>query len=233
LERAVKHAIIVAGHAVARNPADPLRDESWALLPYQRGEPSAYVEHVRRGVELAAADPSALLLFSGGQSRADAGPRSEAQGYYAIAEHLDWFGHPGVRATTEEFARDSFENLLCGICRFREFTGAYPGFATIVGWRFKTSRFDLHREAIGWPRDKLRYEGVNDPERLDQALAAERANTARYIADPYSSGAFFTVKRAERNPFHRQHGYQTSCPEVAALFHHHGPEQFIGPLPWR
>lgn len=30
------------------------------------------------------------------------------------------------RALTEEHARDSFENLLFSICRFRELTGHYP-----------------------------------------------------------------------------------------------------------
>jgi hypothetical protein len=30
------------------------------------------------------------------------------------------------RALTEEHARDSFENLLFSVCRFRELTGTYP-----------------------------------------------------------------------------------------------------------
>jgi hypothetical protein len=43
-------------------------------------------------VELAARDQDALLLFSGGETRKDAGPRSEAQSYWAIAESKGWFG---------------------------------------------------------------------------------------------------------------------------------------------
>ena len=30
------------------------------------------------------------------------------------------------RSLTEEHARDSFENLLFSVCRFRELTGTYP-----------------------------------------------------------------------------------------------------------
>jgi hypothetical protein len=30
------------------------------------------------------------------------------------------------RTLTEEHARDSFENLLFSVCRFRELTGTYP-----------------------------------------------------------------------------------------------------------
>lgn len=35
------------------------------------------------------------------------------------------------RALTEEHARDSFENLLFSICRFRELTGSYPHNITV------------------------------------------------------------------------------------------------------
>lgn len=35
------------------------------------------------------------------------------------------------RALTEEHARDSFENLLFSVCRFRELTGRYPQNITV------------------------------------------------------------------------------------------------------
>ena len=227
-------AVIVAGHAVLLNPSDPASDASWSLLNFQRGEPPKYIEHVRCGVEIARPDPHALLLFSGGQSRLDAGPRSEAQGYWRIAERAGWFDTAALaaRCTTEEFARDSFENLLFGICRFREFTGRYPQRVTMVSWRFKERRFDLHRQAIHWPAERFAYAGANDPDDLDQALAAESANTAKYVADPYSSSAEFRAKREWRNPFRRQHGYFTSCPELAPLLGYEGPQTFSGELPW-
>ena len=37
------------------------------------------------------------------------------------------------RALTEEYARDSFENLLFSVCRFRQLTGAYPANITVRG----------------------------------------------------------------------------------------------------
>ena len=65
---------------------------------------------------------TALLVFSGGQTRREAGPRSEADGYLALARAFGWWGWVEVaeRATDEAFARDSFENLLFGLCRFKE-----------------------------------------------------------------------------------------------------------------
>ena len=41
------------------------------------------------------------------------------------------------RALTEEHARDSFENLLFSVCRFRELTGTYPYNITVSPFYWK------------------------------------------------------------------------------------------------
>ncbi len=232
----LNHAVIVAGHAVLTRFQQVEADESWLLLDFQKGEPKHYIRHSQRGVELAAADPQALLIFSGGQSRLEAGPRSEAQSYYAVADLHGWWGAApsGVasRALTEEFARDSFENLLFGVCRFKEFTGAYPQKVSLVSWAFKEERFHLHRAAIGWPAERFAYDGPNNPDDIEQALRAEQYAIRNYTADPYSSTEKYVRKKAERNPFRRQHGYFISCPELRPLLRHQGPEPFPGPWPW-
>jgi len=228
------NAIIVAGHAIPRDTADLFSDSSWFLLDFQRNEASSYVGHVRRGVELAAADPDSLLIFTGGQSRAEAGAQSEAAGYWGVAEHLDWFGHVDVRtrAITEDFARDSFENLLLGLCRFKEYSCSYPRHVSLVSWEFKRERFHLHREAIRWPASRFTYVGPNNPPDLPRALASESQARERYTRDPYSAGPFFQSKREQRNPFRRRHPYSQSCPELVSLFEYQGPQLFSGPLPW-
>lgn len=229
----MKHAVIVAGHAILKRFDDIEADASWMLLDFQKGEPKHYIRHVQRGVEVAAADPEALLIFSGGQSRIEAGPRSEAQSYFAIADLRGWWGCSDVagRAITEEFARDSFENLLFGVCRFKEYTGAYPDHVTLVSWAFKAERFHLHCEAIRWPRSRFTYEGPNNPDALDQALRAEQNAIRNYAADPYSSSEMYVAKRVERNPFRRQHGYFTSCPEGASVLLHRDPAS-LPEVPW-
>lgn len=59
------------------------------------------------------------------------------------------------RMITEEYARDSHENLLFSICRFSEMTGSYPNKITVVGFEFKRKRFeDIHRHSISYPIDK-------------------------------------------------------------------------------
>ena len=42
-------------------------------------------------VGIAAKDKEALLMFSGGETRKDAGPPSEAQSYWSVLGSEDWF----------------------------------------------------------------------------------------------------------------------------------------------
>ncbi|KAJ9531084.1 hypothetical protein QJQ45_000880 [Haematococcus lacustris] len=115
---------MVAGHAVyvGKDYSEASLESSWFLEPYQQlpGEAQSFVEHIRLGVLAAAEDPEAMLLFSGGQTRLAAGPRSEGLSYWVVAEAAGWFNTTGVRARsfTEEHARDSFENLLFSMCRY-------------------------------------------------------------------------------------------------------------------
>ena len=50
------------------------------------GEAQSFVNHIELGVQHASEDPDALLLFSGGQTRQAAGPRSEGLSYWVVAE---------------------------------------------------------------------------------------------------------------------------------------------------
>ncbi len=212
-----QNLILVAGHSIVRDFSRLHDDDAWFLLEFQKGEPRKYLEHIETAVRLAAADPASLLIFSGGATRAEAGPRSEALSYWLIAEQAGWWGCAEVsaRAHVEDFARDSFENLLFGLCRFRELTGSEPAHVTMVSWEFKRERFEgLHREAIGWPRDRFTYVGANNPASLEQALASEASAREKYRADPYSNSEEFRRKKDARNPTRRQHGYAVSCPDL-------------------
>lgn len=81
-----------------------LSDQSGTLqLPLKTitqipGQAQTFLDHIKLGIEAAAADPSALLLFSGGQTRQAAGPRSEGLSYWMVAEAAGWYGHQDVRS---------------------------------------------------------------------------------------------------------------------------------------
>jgi hypothetical protein len=91
LARKAKHLIVVAGHSVtvSGHLEDAGIDESdWLLLRYQKGQglPQAIHAHIQAGIEEAHKDSSALLIFSGEETRAVSGPQTEAQAYYHVAD---------------------------------------------------------------------------------------------------------------------------------------------------
>ena len=231
-----ENLVLVAAHAIyapVRALSDPALNETWFLQDFQRGEPPFYAEHVRRGVELAARD-NTLLVFSGGQTRIEAGPRSEADGYHLLAEAFCWWGHEAVaaRAALEEFARDSFENLLFGLCRFYEVAARFPARVTVVSWAFKRERFGMHRAALRFPAERFAFEGTNDPADLESARRGERHTIELFRRDPYGAHAPLADKRRARDPFRRHHAYESRCPPLAGLLRHRGPEIYGGPLPY-
>ncbi|KAJ1440600.1 hypothetical protein B484DRAFT_476628 [Ochromonadaceae sp. CCMP2298] len=238
----IVNLVIVAGHAVLRlnklSAADT-NDAAWYLLAYQKnqGFPAIISSHIKKGIDLAAADRSSLLVFSGGQTRKDVGPTSEAASYYYLADEKKWSLAVMDRVYLEEYARDSFENLLFSVCRFREVQGYYPRSITVVGFDFKGRRYaDLHRSAIGFPVSNFTYVGLPSPEQFNQerAVRGEEDATRSFEADRFGcSDPALNEKRQKRNPFYRTVPYTLACPELSELLTWCGPGEFnVESLPW-
>ncbi|GAB4816506.1 hypothetical protein N2152v2_003552 [Parachlorella kessleri] len=283
----LRNLILVACHSVytGLDFRHMEEDSSWFLLEYQKvpGQTHSFVQHIQLGVEQAAADPSALLLFSGGKTRreagpraegegywmvtaegrlvraqapqyhspgltgrvyslqgggpsgrGEAGPRAEGEGYWMVAEAAGWYGHKGVRERTftEDHARDSFENLLFGLCRFYELTGHYPDNILVVGYEFKRERFlQLHRAAVGFPQPRFEYVGT--PALNKGALQGEAKTVAAFRKDPYGCGDDLSAKRATRDPFSHGGMSRERCPALGELLDHCGPGLYPAErLPW-
>jgi hypothetical protein len=213
---------------------DPDDPSTWFLKPFQNNEPVFLIEHLRAGVELAATDATSVLVIAGGATELNAGPRSEAQSYLEIAQRHEFWGHETVapRCILEEYSLDSFLNVIYGLCRFKESSGEWPERVSICGWGFKSRRFaELHREALRWNRP-FEAIAVNEPPGLEEAALREAETRAQWTRDPYGSFEPLSAKRASRDHFGREAPYPKSCPEVADLLHHRGPELFQGALPW-
>jgi hypothetical protein len=236
----LERLVVVAGHAVyfGKHRGQATEESAWFLQSFQKGDAAYYLQHVEYGVRLAARQPGSLLVFSGGATRPEPGPISEAEGYLALAAQFDWWRHPEVaeRTVLENFARDSYENLLFGIARFREATGHYPKGLEMISWGFKRERFELHRKTIGWPEGDSRYcyHGINDPEDLAGAMRCEAQTFAAFQRDPWGVREPLRGKRVQRNPFNRAHPYAGSCPEIAALLEPQAEDgsRASGRLPW-
>lgn len=150
---------------------------------------------------------------------------------------------PFQRATTEDHALDSYQNLLFSIARFHEYTGRYPTKITIVGYEFKRARFtDLHRAALRWPIEQFQYIGV-DPINGHQSTAEEGERQNGYLPyskDLYGCHSVLLSKRRQRNLYNRFHPYYYSsyalrelldwCPSAGAS--QAGKGIFMGDLPW-
>ncbi|KAJ1680089.1 hypothetical protein EV182_000702 [Spiromyces aspiralis] len=215
------HLVVVPGHAIYRglynSPKDPM---DWFLKPYQRDDVPAYLKHIERGMRMVKEHGATLLVFSGGATRNGAGSRTESQSYWLAAEHQGWITSDiAPRIYTEEFAADSYQNLLFSICRFHEVTGNYPERITVVGFGFKRDRFvNLHRKAINFPKIRFDYIGIDPARNMAKDEQLERENGYKLFAeDMYGCEVPLSTKRKERNPFKRQHGYKLSCPEMSEL----------------
>ncbi|KAH6835240.1 transmembrane protein [Perilla frutescens var. hirtella] len=236
-----RNLVMVAGHSIYTSSSCEKvdKEDAWFLESYQKhpGQAATFVTHIEKGVEIAATDDAALLLFSGGETRKDAGPRSEAQSYWTVAESKQWFGkrdNVRSRALTEEHARDSFENLLFSVCRFRELTGTYPQNITVVGYDFKEERFvHLHRSAIRFPEGRFLYSGTPSSQNSKEAaLKGEGLVRAQFQEDPYGCLGSLRRKKLGRDPFHRSIPYPNGCPEIKGLFKYCGTAPYPGWLPW-
>ncbi|KAL9251645.1 hypothetical protein AKJ16_DCAP12318 [Drosera capensis] len=138
------------------------------------------------------------------------------------------------RALTEEHARDSFENLLFSVCRFREITGSYPQNITVVSYDFKQERFtSLHRSAIRFPELNFFYVGTPASAAVaESAKKGEALVRAQFQQDPYGCQGPLYRKKLKRDPFHRSVPYPHGCPEIQGLFKYCGAAPYPGALPW-
>lgn len=144
-----------------------------------------------------------------------------------------------TRATVEEYASDSFENILFSVCRFKEVTGRYPERITLVGFSFKERRFlNLHFRAIKFPAARVTYIGI-DPSKSSgfnlkrMRYWEHRASYVEFQNDPYGCNSkTLQQKRKSRNPFSRYNPYELSCPEIKQLLKWCGPSIYPKQLPW-
>ncbi len=214
------------------------KDEAWLLESFQKGESVKFLEHIQAGLTALAEHPNSLLVFSGGRTRAGAEKWSEAASYLAVAQTLpEWRPDFSRRVLTEEFARDSFQNLLYSLCRFREATGEWPQKIKVLNWGFKNQRFDFHRSALGLSSDRFRFIQVNNPHDLYEAQKGELRTLAAFMKDPYGiEPEGLGGKRAQRNPHRDLHPYHKIAEARKALDYIENPQNLHKPFsmafPW-
>lgn len=215
--------LIIPGHATFKASADPtrilfdpVREDHWLLQSFQHGEVPYYIEHIQRGIEIAKHNPQTYIIFSGGRTREGCGNWSEAATYATIAKHYGYWqadttarNSLATRIFTENYARDSFENLQYSLRYLQQLTGKQPTNVTVVGWEFKRQRFEFHAQTLGIPADRFSYIGCNNPPATALSIAekGEAATVALFKQDPRGESGVLAQKRQARNPYHDRAPY--------------------------
>ena len=289
------HLIILPCHGIWKidsttnaNNYGQLSDQ-WYLAPFQLegNDHLVFIKQSLRAIEELLYDyDRSVVLFSGSQTKVDAGPISEAQSYFVLMKKLvnsattkDGFEqlthlfdketmlslenivkqldlHNIIANTlfsngyinTEEYALDSFDNLLYSILRFKEITECYPKSITIVGFGFKEARFlNYHAMALDIPKNVIRYISY-DPEPsnysqeqlnkyFENLTYMERKNAlSLFENDWYAKKEILTKKKNSRNPYKRIPTYEglklLHFNDMKSTDEEHFEEYIKGKMPW-
>lgn len=154
----------------------------WNLAPFQQAsentckpaENITFLGHIRAALQLyldatlqqdVEEDDKrrALVVFSGGRTSSLFPELSEAASYLNAAIRLiKENGDESLEAlmsqpreswaVLEEYATDSYQNVLFSILRYRKECGSYPSQIVVVTHAFKEERIRMHADAIAWSR---------------------------------------------------------------------------------
>jgi hypothetical protein len=167
--------IIVCGHAIFHG-SDPRREDHWALQKFQRAsaskpsEHTTFLQHIQESISIvnSSKQDDHLIVFSGGATYPSHPELSEAKGYLNAATWLvsRFFSQYAnlllTKFAVEEYATDTFQNILFSILKFHEVKQRYPAEIIVVTHAFKSHRIQLHRDAIAWTKP-FRIHGI-DPQ---------------------------------------------------------------------
>lgn len=125
-----------------------------------------------------------------------------------------------TRITTEEYALDSFDNLIYSIYRFKQMTADWPNEVTIVGFGFKRTRFlELHARALDFPKERMHYISIdpspkgyiiNEKDKYFEDLTNMEYKNAvsLFEKDWFATRDPLLSKKQSRNPFRRSNDYE-------------------------
>lgn len=142
-----------------------------------------------------------VLIISGGFTRKEI-KKSEARGMLDWAKDLElnlenFVKQKGV--ILEEYARDSFENLLFSLCQFYQIFKIFPKAIGVIAWKFKENRIRTIAKTL--KLSNFKYLAVGKKDVHDLGLA-------QFKNDPLHRGRKFAKKRIFRNPWKKGNPYK-------------------------
>lgn len=241
--------VIVCCHATYVGDGSDTSETEWVLQDFQRSDPKTgkpsehetFISHILAGALMVEKRSEAMLIFSGGMTGHS--NFTEAEGYEKVFHRLGSSWESFNRYELENWATDSYQNLLFSILRFKQVSGRYPHSITVITHAFKTDRFlELHAPAVKWPADRIRVQGINPPFTLAELQQTEKGEEVRavqpFVNDPYGVQPSLADKRRARNwDFQMIADLASELePEVGELLVWDGGETgrdvYPGTLPW-
>ncbi|TID29471.1 hypothetical protein CANINC_001951 [Pichia inconspicua] len=130
---------------------------NWLMASFQKESEDqvSFVKHIEMSLlELHENIGDSVLVVTGGYTKPEI-EKSESAGYIEVAKSVEFLKNPYFRIGTniliEEYARDSYENVLYSICTFYKKFNKFPKKITVVGYGFKKERFvDSHLATLGY-----------------------------------------------------------------------------------
>lgn len=158
-----------------------------------------YEQQLRESVKCVQTQMHDLLIISGGYTKEEI-EKSEAQGM------VDWAYDLGLDLDEiifilEEYARDSFENVLFSMCRFYKEYNQFPEGIGVCSWRFKEPRFTIFAEALTLPN----YSFVSVGEKEITWTESDLLEMVK--DDPFQRNPDLVSKRQNRDPWEKGNPY--------------------------
>lgn len=169
-----------------------------------------FQEHLKISFEALRSGDCDVLIISGGYTK-EKTEKSEARGMLDWAWDMSEKGQLGSvtindirtwiaskKIVLEEFARDSFENILFSVCRFFQLNGKIPASICVCSMRSKEDRFRTICNELGF--SDFSYKGKGEENKGDRRLSEIKGN-------PFHRGTQFYKTRRSRDPWEKGNPY--------------------------
>ncbi|OWB58510.1 hypothetical protein B5S28_g4553 [[Candida] boidinii] len=222
----------VSSKKLSQDEPGPGFDENdWELAPfqYEAHDHLFFIQHIYASYEyLSQHRTNSVLVFSGGYTKDTQKELSESLSYLNVAkmrgliplEYENTFENGKI--LLEDRARDSYQNVVFSLIKFRELVNKYPKKIVIVGLEFKRFRFiEQHLKVLQFPVADIEYIGIGPeyPENIENLPIEEyqekkdfyfkdlEESEEKFARSPFSKfwfgelGSGLYTKKSKRDPF--------------------------------
>ncbi|GMM34394.1 hypothetical protein DASC09_017190 [Saccharomycopsis crataegensis] len=230
--KSATHLVMLPCHAIYKGSGNGKSFKHWYMEEFQKegNDNIAWMKQIETCLDILTNNKDAIVIISGGKTK-KVGNISESFSYlnlimqnksYYEEKYLDLEGLID-RIYLEEYARDSLDNMLYSLYRFKEICGRFPDQTTIVGYEFKRDRFvEYHAKAVGYnDPSKVKYVGIDpcpdypreSPEfkkfYSDLQVAEWEHAVKHFQIDPLANDpdGVLVAKKRKRNPYNTRAPY--------------------------